>query len=994
VAIALFLGAMPLRAQTGIVRGQVTDAAGQPLADVLVSLVGTNVSTRSVADGMYELPSVAPGTVTIRAALIGYAAQTLTVQVTAAAMAELNFTLTEAAISLDAMVVTATGEQRAVEVPNVITTVDAAAVAEEVAPVSLATLVQGRAPGVQIIGASGTAGTGTKVRIRGSSSLNLTNEPLLVVDGVRVDNTSNDIAVLLEGQGGVGGQAPSRINDLNPDEIESIEIIKGPSAAALYGTEAANGVIVVKTKRGRVGDPVWNIYAEGGIVEDRTNWPASFTGLDAQGDPCYPFDGCIPTEIQSFNVLTNPGTTPFQNGNRQQVGLNVGGGSAALQYFLSGEYELENGIQKLTAARQDSLAEEYGGLPAHAENPNRVQRMSLRANLNANLSDNTQVSVSTGYVDANIRLPQNDNNILGVITNGLMGQSDSTANEGWWFFKPDDIFFQEYTQDVQRFTQSVNANWSPTSWLQFRGTAGLDFASLNDVIFQAVGTGPDFLSYREDGFRRSDKTNQWLYTVDLGGTAQFRLTDRISSRTSVGVQYFRNYRERVSTYGEKLPPGAGSNSSATDQFIDEAFVESRTLGTFIEQQFGLDDRLYVTAAIRGDDNSAFGADFDYTVYPKLGASYLLLDRRGGLISDLRLRAAWGVSGVAPNTNDAVLFYGGILLAEEGTDKSGVAITNAGNTELKPERSAEIEAGFEAGLVGDRLGLDFTFYRRVTKDALIDREIAPSLGLTDSRFDNLAETLNYGVEAGVNGTIVRSPMLTWEFGLQGSTNTNRIVELGEGVSPILFGFRSTQAHKQDYPLGAFFETPYEFDDANSDGIITDDELTFGDSAVYVGYPRPRYEASLFNAINISSWLRISGLFDYRGGFKQYNYTEEFRCFNTKCEALNNPDASLEDQARAVAAAISNPGTNYGYIEDAWFIKLREVALTFYLPTGFARAIGSSRATLTLAGRNLLTITDYSGLDPEVQSNQAGNFGTGAFFTQPQVRYWTARLQLTF
>ncbi len=991
----LLVAAHPAAAQTGAIRGSVIDqGTGQPIANVLVSVVGTNVTARTDQDGLYEL-SVPVGNVTIRAAMIGYSAEVRTVTVVAGAPVAADFALPQAVISLDAMVVTATGEQRAVEVPNVITTVDAVTAAEQFSPIDFAALVQGRAQGVQIINSGGTAGTGTKVRIRGSSSLNLSNEPLLVVDGVRVDNRSADFPPFLEGTGGVGGQAPSRLNDFNPDEIESIEIVKGPSAAALYGTEAANGVIVVKTRRGRVGDPVWNLYGEAGVVEETTAWPVAYTGLDADGNPCRNYDigagTCSQSELQSFSVLRDKATTPFRNGFRGQFGANVSGGSSALQYFLSGEYESENGVLGLTGAKADSLTEEYGDLPEYVRHPNRLQRISLRANLNAALSDELMLNVSTGYVDGRTRLPQNDNNINGLVTNGLMGRSDSTVNGGWWVFPAEDIFFINTEQNIQRFTQALSSSWMPTTWLDFRGVVGIDFTAADDIVFQAIGTGPDFLNYRSEGLRNSHKTSTWQYTFDFGGTARFDLGDRVTSRTSVGVQYFRNYRQQVGTLGQKLPPGAGSNQSAADQFITESYIETRTVGTFVEQQFGLDNRLYLTLGLRGDDNSAFGKDFDYTVYPKAGLSWLAFSGGLGIIDDLRLRGAWGMSGVAPNTNDARLFFGGIILAEEGTDKTGVAIQNAGNTELKPETSQEFETGFEVGMLNGRMGLDFTFYHRTTKDALINRELAPSLGLTDSRYENLGKTRNYGFEAGLNGTPVRNSWLVWDLSLTGSTNTNKIVELGEGVEPIIF---DVQAHKEDYPLGAYWEEPYEWEDANGDGYISADEVVVGDTAVYLGYPRPRYEAALFNSIQIGSWLRISGLFDYRGGHKLYNNTEQFRCRNVRCQALNDPATPLDDQARAVAAGIATTKSYAGYIEDAWFIKLRELAFTFFLPDRMARSIGADRATLTLAGRNLFTITDFSGIDPEVQWNQAGNFGSAAFFSQPTVRYWTARLQLTF
>jgi len=993
---ALLLVAPPLAAQTGTVQGRVTDVAGTPIANALVTLVGTNMAVRTDADGRYELANLPVGNVTLRAAIIGYAAETQTVAVAAAAATSADFQLRPAAISLDALVVTATGEQRAVEVPNVVTTIDATRAAEEVAPISLSSVLQGRAPGVQIINSSGTAGTGTKIRIRGSSSMSLGNDPLLVVDGIRVDNRADD-----GGNAYVGGQTISRINDFNPDEIESIEVIKGPSAAALYGTEAANGVVVIKTRRGRVGAPAWNVYGEYGLVSDRNQFPTNYSGLDSGGDWCPLFlqgyGDCTQSTLESANPLESKTTTPIGTGNRQSFGVNVAGGTPDVQYFLSGEYEKENGIYGLPQGTRDSIltARPAGyEIPDFVLNPNRVKRVSLRANLNAQLSKTLTLQTSTGYVDGDIRLPQNDNNVVGMLPSGLLGSSDSTNGAGGWgFYTPEEVFWIEVKQNIQRFTQAVTATWTPTYWLDFHATGGMDYSGMSNVSFQAIGTGPDFSNDKVDGNRYSDKLSTWQYTVDIGGTARSRISDRISSRTSAGVQYFRNYREVVNTQGQKLPPGAGSNASATDQYIGEAFIETRTLGTFIEQQFGLDDRLFVTGAIRGDDNSAFGKDFDYTVYPKLGASYLLIDRGNGLIDNFRVRGAWGVSGVQPGTNDAVLFYTGVALADKSGDQTGVTIQNAGNTDLKPERSSEFEVGFESGLFGGRLGLDLTFYYRKTKDALVNRELAPSLGLTQNRYENLASTMNYGFEGGINGTIVRSSMLTWDFSLTGSTNTNEVLALGEGVQPIIFN--NVQAHKEGYPLGGYWDRTYTFEDADGDGILTPDEVTVNvaDSTEFLGYSRPRYELALFNAFDVGGWLRISGLFDYRGGHKLWNYTGQFRCIFVICEELNVLDTPLDQQARGVAGALTTTNSAAGYIEPAWFIKLRELSFTFFAPQRWAQRLGASRASLTISGRNLLTISDYTGMDPEVQE-YAGNFGSDDFLTQPPVRYWTARIQLTF
>jgi len=273
--------------------------------------------------------------------------------------------------------------------------------------------------------------------------------------------------------------------------------------------------------------------------------------------------------------------------------------------------------------------------------------------------------------------------------------------------------------------------------------------------------------------------------------------------------------------------------------------------------------------------------------------------------------------------------------------------------------------------------------------LVQRRLAPSIGLTQTRWENIGETLNQGFEAVLNGTLFDSPSFAWNFGLSGSTNSNEVIELGEGVEPIVFG---PQVHQEGYPLGAYFQESYTYTDANSDGIITTDELTFSDTTEYQGYARPRYELALSNSIDIGGRIRISGLLDYRGGHKMNNFTEAFRCRFNICQALNDPDASLEDQARAQTQR-SSVQTLTGFLEPGWFIKMRELSVTFLAPTEWARMFGGSRLNITVSGRNLFTITDYTGLDPELQGS-TGDFTSRDFLTQPQVRSFVARLQVTF
>jgi TonB-linked SusC/RagA family outer membrane protein len=984
--------------ETGTIAGLVTDRSNlEPLAGALVSVEGTEHEVLTSENGRYRISNLDPGTVTVRVKLIGFQALTRRVDVVAGRATTADFTLATGTVTLDEIVVTATGEARRREIPNAVTSIDASSVTEEVLPTDISSLIQGRATGVQIINSSGTVGSGSKIRIRGSSSISLSNEPLFVLDGVRINSDADDQTL------GVGGQTISRLSDLNPDDIENIEVIKGPSAAALYGTASANGVVRITTKQGRVGPPRWNFYVEQGVIDEIATYPLNYRGISAELDPladgrpgsCRLNDisagACTQTGMEVAAPLSVGATTPFERGQRQQFGVNVSGGTADVRYYVSGEYATEDGVYGLPDAVRDSIRGEGLDIPDFMDNPNSSRRASLRANLTTLLRENLTMSVSTGYVSADVRLPQNDNNVLGMLPSGLLGSSNvNNGQGGYGFFLPEEVFAIDAVQEVDRFTGSANFTWQPVEWLEARATGGLDFAARQDVVFQATGTGPDF-GTRRQGDRTSDKANNYEYTLDFGATASTRVTDRISSRTSVGAQYFRSDFTEVLTTGQVLPPGAGSNQAAANQFIDENFIEAKTIGSFVEQQFGFDDRLFVTGAVRADDNSAFGQDFDVVVYPKVGASYMLVDEPSGVLDNLRLRAAYGASGQQPGSNDAIRFFGGVSLAEDGEEKAGASIAEggAGNPDLKPERSSEIEAGVDAGLLGGRLGLELTYYRRTTEDALIERRLAPSLGQTDVRFENIGETLNHGFEGALNARVVQTDRMTWDMTLAGSTNTNEIIELGEGVEPIVFG---EQRHQEGFPLGAYFQEELTFEDANNDGIITVDELTFGDTASFHGYARPRYELSLFNSFNFNRRVRISGLFDYRGGHRMLNFTEAFRCQFNICEGLNSRAASLEEQARGQSQR--HPLlTQSGFIEPGWFIKLRELSFTFFPPESWVSRLGADRWSVTVTGRNLATITDYTGIDPEVQQ-AAGNFGSREFLTQPQTRSWTLRLQFTY
>jgi TonB-linked SusC/RagA family outer membrane protein len=985
-----------LAAQQGAsVAGHVTDqATGLPVSGARIVLVGTNRQVVSNEDGRYVFANLPAGQVELRVVRIGYSPQNQTVGATVGGTATLDFSLAPSAIELDQIVITATGERRNREVANNMAAIDAVKHVEEGAITTFSDLLSSRATGVIVSQSSGTTGGGTRIRIRGANSLSLSNEPLLYLDGVRVDNTAASFGT---NSMSVGGQQPSRLNDINPEEIESIDIIKGPSAATLYGTEAANGVILITTKRGRAGDPRWNLYLEGGLVTDPNDYPTNFA--DAGG--CFlileTLGQCEVTDVQSFNVLEDKDATPIGMGNRQQVGLNVSGGTEQLSYFLSGEFERELGTLRLPDSTEARVLSERGTLPSNLTRPNELERVSLRANLRSQVLPNADWQVSVGYVTSDLRLPQNDNNVLGILPSGFFG--GATPELGFGFFTPDQIFAIRAEQNVERFIGSLQTNWQPFSWLTTRGAFGIDQTSQFDNDFTPTGEVPFATSI--DGIRNSNRILVRQYTADIGASATARISEQLSSRSSVGAQFFQNINEGTFAFGNRLPAGSSSLASAVITQAFEATAENTTVGVFGEQQFGLNDRVFVTGGLRVDDNNAFGEQFDLVAYPKASLSWVIGEEpwfpQGHVLSSLRLRGAWGETGVQPTQNAATRFFLATAISQGGVDVVGVTDSSLGNSTLKPERSSEVEFGFDAGFLGDRVSLDVTYYHKNTENALVSRNTAPSLGTGSTQFVNLASVRNRGFEGAISAQIVQTRNALWDITLRGATIDNRVNELGEDVQPIIFGLGgNTQRHDRGFPAGAYFQNPIEgFDDANGDGIISIDEVDVGPEPEFLGTPIPKREVSVQTALTLWNRVRVSGLLDHRGGHHLFNGTEQFRCSQFfLCEEAIVAGSDLEKQAATVAQVLHPSGTFAGFIEPASFWKLREASITFFFPDTWARAMRSDRVSLTLTGRNLLTITDYTGVDPEITTAQNANFSTSDFLTQPPVRYWTARLNVSF
>jgi TonB-linked SusC/RagA family outer membrane protein len=960
-----------LFAQEGTVSGRVTDAEnGEALPGVNVVIEGVNLGASTDLDGNYTIEHVPVGTHTITALFIGFASPSKSVDVADGKTSTVNFQLESSVLKLDELVVTATGVRRRVEIGNAVARIDAADDVK-VRPISdISDLLQGQATGVQIMESGGSTGMGSRIRIRGSNSASLSNEPVIYIDGVLINNQPNSISFE------TGGQSPSRLNDINPEDIESIEIIKGPSATTLYGSVAANGVIRITTKRGRMGRPRWSVFMESGLVKDIGDYPANFQALDASGNPCFTFEAaegiCSQSAINSFQPLTDARTSPFRTGQSYGLGLSVSGGSEALTYFLSGNYSDNDGV-----------------LPI-----NNLRRASFRGNFGSQVTQRLKLKLSTGYTSSDLKLPLNDNFALGLMGQGLNGSATPEVNDGWGEFTPEELFTIDTRQNIDRFTTGLEADWALSENLNLRASGGLDFTSRWDNQFFPTGKAPAFLNF-DQGARFSNRFNEYVYTLDLVGSYKRELSRSLTSRTAVGFQYLQNLIEGTLSTGLQLVAGSSSIAGAATTTSVEQTSEQRTVGLFVEEQVVFRDRLFVTGAIRSDRGSAFGASLDAVVYPKLSASWLISNEPffnvgSEWISSLRLRGAWGESGVQPGTNDALRFFNPIAATVDGGQNvTGVTFGGVGNSNLKPERSREVEFGLDATILSDRIGVEVTYFNKQTEDALIFRQLPLSLGVGAGRFENLGSVKNTGVELALNTRIFENGTTSFGLDFVGAFLDNELKTLGEGIEPVIFG---VQRHVEGYPLGGYWDEEFTFNDANGDGLIGRDEVQVGET-VFLGSPFATTDISLTSTLGLfGDKIVARALLNYRGGQKLYNNTGAWRNGNSNTQELNDPNASLEDQARAVASKFF--GTNAGYIEDASFWRLREVSLTFNAPRKWLRSLGVSRLGFTVSGQNLGLWTDYTGLDPEINSVGQSNFTTQEFLSQPPVRSWKARVNFTF
>jgi TonB-linked SusC/RagA family outer membrane protein len=976
-ALAAFLGITPSLAgqSTGTVAGKVTMEGGvRALGSAQVTITGTSIGTRTNEAGEYRLDGVPAGEHEVRVLRLGFAAARKPATVLAGEVVTLDFELRETPLTLDEIVVTAAGETRRKEVAHTLSTISTAAI--ELAPVRNTQDLLNRAPGAMVLANSGQPGAGGTIRLRGVNSISQGNNPIIYVDGVRIYSGSTPVAPNAR-------QQTNPFNDINAADIERVEIVKGAAATTLYGTEASGGVIQIFTKRGGTGAPQWSLDVSGGTNDLKNMGPdGDPTGLfvkQCRGPELYginivPTDSTFGQDVR-FEDPTCPASGSWlRTGAIQRYSASVRGGVESMRYFLSGSY-----------------ADEEGAIPESA-----LTDGGFRGNFSFSPTPKVEISLHSSFTRRRLQWVPDGNLANGFLLNVARGPRGNFrgvgCSAGVVCVGNAQIFDLDAFTRSDHYTTAFAVTYTPSPKFTNRLTVGLD---QNNAQNQSIiGFGHARLAAGQ--IIQQDWKRRFL-SLDYAGTLHSQISNSLTSSASWGGQLFEDKLHQTNAVGDDLAgPGPPTLVTAARRTVTlDSAPRVINAGFFVQEQLAWRDRLFFTAGLRVDGNSAFGRDFGLQAYPKFGVSYVLSDHTfwpSDRWETLKLRAAVGEAGKAPGAFDAVRTWSPIA-GDSG--RPGFSPGQIGNPVLGPERTRELELGFETSGLDGRLGLDFTYYYTRTNDALVQVRYPPSEGFLNRQLENVGTLQTSGIEALLEAGLLRLQRIDWRGRVSYTSINSKAVDIG-GQPEIAIGDRTVV--RVGDPVPSFYARRILNPGAFADPIL--------DTAQFIGATFPDRIISVGSTLTFWGRLTLDALGEFQRGGSNINYIgyqNTVRGIWRACipiqrkliaaeqgDATALADVTARDRARcAIDDTRNSPDF---WVEATDFFKLRYVSLTYEIPSRFLR--GATSASVTVAARNLLTVTDYSGLDPEsADLTDANNtFARREYYQLPALRSFTLSLRM--
>ncbi|HWZ60363.1 MAG TPA: TonB-dependent receptor plug domain-containing protein [Gemmatimonadaceae bacterium] len=994
-----------------------TDTASkEPLTGVAVTIDGTKIHAVTNGNGLAEIHDVPAGRRVISVRFLGYTPAQRKAVVPDTGYVRVVFAMQMGMAQLQEIVTTATGPQRRYDVANDVTIINADSIVKTQPISSVTQLLEGRVPGLEVQHTSGTPGDPSRLRLRGSSSPLHSNDPIVFVDGIQVysaqsDSLSGNIATVGNhptGPNGAAFGAPSPLDQIDPNNIEKIEVFKGPSASSLYGPNAANGVIVITTKKGKPGETTWNVDARHGLSYTPGKFPDALFrwGTSNQGNTVLCPLGvfyCHADSLVRFQALNDPRYSILKTGSTSNLSLGVAGGTAALTYSLTGSTDDETGLVGLPSVEADRFRLVHDGQNPYGwmRRPEQLSRWTASGRLMAHLGSHADASITTSLTKESQQRSDLEQQVPLLMTTYIDPKTKTYwqgSTQSWaqtTVLLPS--FYNKVTDDATNALYGATVNWRPFSWLSSNASAGLNVIGRTDnsLIPRGVSTN----AFTDTiGTLTTGTINTVVSTVNLGAIARAPLPLGFHFQLAGGANYTRTSLSMLLASGTGLAPGTSSLVGAEHiTGATQSGTDVTNLGWYLEPTF-MQQRFTINTGVRIDNSSSFGHAAVQPIFPKLGGSWLISEEPffpfKRVFDVLRIRAAYGQAGVWPGPADKLRLYTSSSPYIGGQFQGSSTILSIGNANLRPERSGEFEAGFDADLFRDVVTVGFSYYDKERFDAIMPVPLPPSVyGENVVQPRNIGDIRNTGFEVNMQATLVRTDAIQASLAASVSRNQNMVTKLAAGVLP--FGPPDARV-VAGYPLFGRWARPIlGYADANHDGIIEANEVILGDSLAYMGHSDPSYEVTVIPNVSLfKGTISVSAMFTYQAGMTQENTllgsNGQILGQSVFDRGAMDPSAPFGQQA---AAAVSNL-TDYGQLQTVNLLRLNSMSVTYNASAGLARWLLRSRAlSVSLQGTNLGLWTNYRGKDPNVNAFATGN-GVKDTGILPLPRIWQIAVHATY
>ncbi len=967
--MSLFLGvSLTLAGQTtgGVtytLEGTVTDAGNEePIPGVTVMVANTNLGTATDMNGHYTLTlRLQPGTYKVVFSSVGYKTEEKEVELGSAATITLDVALSTDVTRLNEVVVTGvSGFTKKSQLGNSISTVDREDLGQA-GHLSIDQALQGNVAGALVMRNSGNPAGGVSVRLRGASTVVGSSDPLYIIDGVIVNNNSTQLINL-------GGYSQNRLVDIDPNEIDHIEVLKGAAAAAIYGSRASNGVVQIFTKRGQSGKPSITFSSSVNMNEIRKYLP--WNDAQLMWDPDNPTQTIPATRYnyQAYIFTKAYGTENY---------LSVSGGQGNTKYIISGSQYYNGGILRNTD----------------------FSRYNFRVRLDQTLTRWMSVSVGTMVSRNNAHEMPNGKN-YGPITSLLFADNvkdprpvDGVYPSIGWMANPYEAVDRiEAPRTNTRSISDVQLKITPLKGLNINYVLGYDHAFNDGRLYIPVG-----FNTKPYGVSEKATMNTTMLNSDLSASYTVQISPSIKSVTGAGYTYQYDESQYFAIRTNHLGPVSKVTDAGTVTGRSDYRTQRSIWGGYLQETIGVREKLFFTLAGRIDGASTFGKEERNQFYPKASASYLMSEEDffknslGSFVDLFKLRLSWGQAGnltaLAPYS-----IYTSYNLAPINGQTGLVAPTTSGNSDLRPERQTELEAGFDMGLLSNRLGIEFSWYKQDIEDLLLLRSLAPSTGF-GNRYENVGTMTNQGWELMLRGKPVAGKSFSWDITATFSQNHNEVTHVVGGK--IDLGMWGTSIAQSGQPLGIFYGYFYA---RNPDGTLLLDENGFVQRAKghyemktlpdgetipvavqdydpvtgqptginlkkIIGDPNPKWIGSLSNQFRYKAFTLFVKI-DMVQGYNVMSWDK--RMF----DLFPGGEATAKELRGEIPKGSSFPKffIYESFIEDGSFVKLRELSLSYDLKL---KTSWIDDLKFTLSGTNLVSWDNYYGFDPEVNTEGQSN-----------------------